>query len=259
MTKEIRNIFIIGNKGAMGSFFENRFKEIKGLIVDGMDQPIDKELMRSKLKESNLILLCVPIGAVEQLVSLIAEITTKFPILVDICSVKVNPMKLMLKRYPGPVVGTHPLFGPNPDKDFPLKIAMVRGRGDREFDLVKSFFKEGGFGTFECTAEEHDYAMAYIQGLNFVTTLSYFASCAGDESLLRFLTPSFKRRIESAHKMLTQDSNLFQTLFESNPYSHEAVKRFRSYLNLASAGDLEILIERAWWWWNGKYGGGGVP
>lgn len=259
MIKEIKNIFIIGNKGAMGTFFEKRFKDIQEISVLGMDQPIDKNLMRSCLETAHMILLCIPIGAMYEITSLIAECTSNLPILVDICSVKVKPMDIMLRKYTGPVVGTHPLFGPNPHKDLPLKMAMIRGRGNEEFDLVNQFFEKLGFVTFECTAKEHDYAMAYIQGLNFVTTLSYFASCAGDESILKFITPSFERRIEAASKMLTEDANLFQTLFESNPFSHEAVKRFRSFLNLASAGDLELLVQKAWWWWNENHKGGGVP
>ncbi len=67
-------------------------------------------------------------------------------------------------------------------------------------ELVKQIFKSIGCNVFECSAKEHDQAMAFIQGLNFVTTLSYFAAFSDDESLLKFITPSFKRRIESAKK-----------------------------------------------------------
>lgn len=259
MINEIRKVLIFGNKGAMGSFFEKRLRSTPNLFIEGVDKPIDMEKLKTTIDYVHLILLCVPIGAIYDITNLISDISTKFPILVDICSVKVKPMNIMLKKYRGPVVGTHPLFGPTPDPDLPLNIAMVKGRGDKEFDLVNEFLRKCGFNTFVCSAKEHDYAMAYIQGLNFVTTLSYFAACAGDESILKFITPSFKRRIESAQKMLTMDSQLFQTLFESNPFSHEAVKRFRSFLNLASAGDLELLINKAWWWWNEKQKGGGVP
>ncbi|GAB6886883.1 prephenate dehydrogenase [Desulfothermus okinawensis JCM 13304] len=243
----------------MGTFFEKRLKSQGEFTVYGIDRPFNYSYMDSIFKDLDMVLLCIPAYAIKDVVLGLSSKLNKNTILVDICSVKVLPMEAMLKSHCGPVVGTHPLFGPDPGPDIPLKIAIVRGRGDYEVELVKQIFKSIGCNVFECSAKEHDQAMAFIQGLNFVTTLSYFAAFSDDESLLKFITPSFKRRIESAKKMLTEDSSLFQTLFESNPYSHEAVKKFRSFLNLASAGDLDLLVQKAWWWWKVYPDRGDVP
>ena len=102
------------------------------------------------------------------------------------------------------------------------------------------------------TAEKHDQAMARIQNMNFITNLAYFALLAGQEDLLPFLTPSFRRRRNAARKMLTEDAQLFAGLFEANPHSHEAVRQYRQMLNLAAAGDIDLLCRRAQWWWNTK-------
>ena len=50
----------------------------------------------------------------------------KGAILCDVCSVKVNPLAQMLEAYDGPVVGTHPLFGPEPKPEDPLRVAVMR-------------------------------------------------------------------------------------------------------------------------------------
>lgn len=76
--------------------------------------------------------------------------------------------------------------------------------------------------------------MARIQGMNFITSLAYFALLAGEDDLLPFLTPSFDRpQGRAARKMLTEDARLFAGLFEANPHSHEAVRQYRQILNLA--------------------------
>ncbi len=256
--KDIKRIVIVGHKGAMGSYFMKVFSAIEGTEVMGIDRPLESSSL-SSVHGAHIVLLCIPVQALEIFMQEIREkVYGEDFILVDISSVKVLPMKTMLSYYKGPVVGTHPLFGPSPTKDMSLRIAMVRGRGDEEFIRVQKLFHKAGFDTFECTAQEHDQALAFIQGLNFVTTLSYFAAFSEDSSLLKFMTPSFKRRLNAAKKMLIQDASLFQQLFESNPYSHEAVKRFRSFLNLASAGDLDLLVQKAWWWWRQENKGEGV-
>ena len=97
--------------------------------------------------------------------------------------------------------------------------------------------------------------MARIQNMNFITNLAYFALLAGQEDLLPFLTPSFRRRQNAARKMLTEDARLFSGLFEANPHSHEAVRQYRQMLNLAAAGDIDLLCRRAQWWWEDGAGG----
>ena len=83
-------------------------------------------------------------------------------------------------------------------------------------------------------------------------SVAYFALLAGQKDLLPFLTPSFRRRQNAARKMLTEDAQLFAGLFEANPHSHEAVRQYRQMLNLAAAGDIDLLCRRAQWWWNTK-------
>ena len=89
---------------------------------------------------------------------------------------------------------------------------------------------------------------AVIQGLNFVTTVSYLSVLAHDKGVKQFLTPSFERRLEAARKMVTQDAELFTMLFETNPFSQDAVRSYRNYLHVAAGGDIDILVERAKWW-----------
>jgi prephenate dehydrogenase len=202
----------------------------------------------------------VPITALDNVLQNIKGFLTPPTILADICSVKVIPMTKMEESYAGPVVGTHPLFGPEPAKDDPLKVAICpssRKQDEQVLESVQELFSCAGMNTFVTSAQEHDEAMAYIQGLNFITTLSYFSCLPEYLELDKFITPSFKRRMDAAKKMLTQDASLFTKLFEQNPLSGKSVRRFKSFLSVCAAGDVELLAQKAAWWWRASIDKGG--
>jgi prephenate dehydrogenase len=254
---QIEVVSIIGSKGGMGSFFSRELRSA-GLEVRELDQPLENEVLQEALSGSDLVLLAVPTEAVALVLERIEDYLLPPTILADICSVKVRPVKQMLEQYPGPVVGTHPLFGPQPDAQTALRTAVVSGRDEESRELVHELLTRIGQTPFATSAEEHDRCMAFIQGLNFVTSASYIAATTQEPAIENFLTPSFSRRLSAAQKMLTQDAELFEGLFEANPFSHEAVRQFRSYLNLAAAGELELLVEKAAWWWSEQKQGGGT-
>lgn len=241
---------VIGSRGRMGRLFTSRL-QAAGVTVAGLDQPLEQRRLAEVLPGQNLVLLAVPAPVLEDVLTRCAEHLSPEMILMDICSVKVLPMAAMLKHHVGPVVGTHPLFGPDPNQD--ARVAVTPGRGDQALAATMDLLAGLGFTSFLTTPETHDRAMAAVQGLNFVTTCAYLSALAEDESLESFLTPSFSRRLEAARKMLTEDATMFTDLFEVNPYSQDAVRLFRSHLNLAAGGDMDVLAQRAGWWWRNKY------
>jgi len=240
---------VIGSQGRMGTLFASRL-QAAGITVAGLDQPLEKQHLAEALPGQDLVLLAVPAPVLEDVLIQCVEHLSPETMLMDICSVKVLPMAAMLKHHAGPVVGTHPLFGPEPDQN--TRMAVTPGRGDQALAAIMDLLAGLGFTPFLTTPETHDRAMAAVQGLNFVTTCAYLSALAEDESLESFLTPSFFRRLEAARKMLTEDAAMFVDLFEINPYSQDAVRLFRSQLNLAAGGDVDVLAQRAGWWWRKK-------
>ena len=246
----IQTILFIGGNGAMARFLQPRLEEA-GYAVRGVDKPLDGEQLRTAASGVDLVILAVPVPAVEEVLAKVVPFVPARAILADICSVKDAPLRHMLHYFSGDVVGTHPLFGPAPDAATPLRTVLVPGRGANALERVRDVFERVGLVCFESTAEAHDRSVALLQGLNFVTSVAYLACSADQEAVATFMTPSFTRRLEAAKKMLLEDSPLFTALFEANPYSQDAVRQFRSYLNLAAAGDMDILVEKAAWWWRG--------
>ncbi len=247
----IDNIAILGAKGRMGALFCAR-AHMAGMTVAELDQPLEPTMLQRSLEHADMVLLCVPAKSIAQVLKAMSDLLSKKQILADITSVKMLPMQQMRSSHQGPVVGTHPLFGPSPDPE-DMRVAVMPARQDASDNAactaVEACFRRMGCSTFRTTAEAHDRAAARVQGLNFITSVAYFATLGHDEEITPFLTPSFCRRLKAAKSMLTEDAALFEVMFEANPYSQEAVRAFRAMLNYASAGDVNLLVERAAWWW----------
>ncbi|MCR4666267.1 MAG: prephenate dehydrogenase/arogenate dehydrogenase family protein [Desulfovibrio sp.] len=241
---------LIGGSGRMAQMLATRARE-RNLAVSAVDRPFAADVMKKETCGVTFALFCVPALVLKKVLRTVCPFLPKACIVADITSVKEMPVSVMEEVWEGPVVGTHPLFGPKPDDSGPLPVVLTPGKKATEGALLttEEFFCSLGFQTFRCTPSRHDEAMANIQNLNFITTLAYFALLANREDLLPFLTPSFHRRMTAAKKMLTEDASMFSGLFEANPHSHEIVRRYRQILNVAASGDIEVLCQRARWWW----------
>jgi prephenate dehydrogenase len=251
----IARIAIVGARGQMGALFVRSFHKA-GYEVSTLDRPYRPDGSDAAIAEAlagaQMVLISVPVTATREVARTLAPHLAPGAILCDVCSVKVNPVMQMLEAYDGPVVGTHPLFGPVIPEGFEPRVAVTPGRETAEggaAEAVSAVFARAGFVPFASTAEEHDRAMAVVQGLNFITTVAYLAAARQTPGIENFRTPSFERRLEAARKMLTKDRELFQLIAEDNPFLQETVRQFTSYLDLAAGGDLDLLSARASWWW----------
>ena len=254
----LQSITVVGGEGGMGRLFRSRLETCVSGPVRSLDKPLRRRELDRDVPDADLILLAVPLPALDEVLHSLAPRLEPRTVLADLASVKTRPVDLMLRSHAGPVVGTHPLFGPAPEADTPLRIAVVPGRDEHAAAETQDLLAAAGLQPFRTDARTHDQCMARIQGLNFATTVSYLAATSLQPDLEKFATPSFRRRLEAARKMLVQDGELFCDAFESNPYSQDAVRTFRSLLNLASAGELDLLRQRAMWWWHSCETGGGT-
>ncbi|NCC26215.1 MAG: prephenate dehydrogenase [Deltaproteobacteria bacterium] len=248
MTQAQRTVTLIGAQGRMGRMLGYGLASA-GATVHFLDRPLTQDKLQAALPGSDIVILSVPIDAVNEVLENIAPHLGPDTILADICSVKTEPVRAMLQAHAGPVVGTHPLFGPSPEPGTPLRVAIVPARNDEAATAMAGLFRAMGHESFITSAEEHDRAMAYVQGLNFATTLAYLASAPQDMDIAKFLTPSFERRLEAARTMCTSDAGMFASMCEANPAMGEILRNFRSFLNIAAGGDLDLLSKRAGWWW----------
>ena len=252
--RAISTIALVGARGGMGQLVAAKCRAA-GVAVRELDRPLTDDGIAAALAGADMVLVSVPVYATAEVTARLAPYLAAPQILADVGSVKTLPIAAMVEGYAGPVVGTHPLFGPVPAPDDGLRVAVMDGRPGQDVwatEAVTAWCARLGFAPFASSAEEHDRAAAFVQGLNFVTTVAYFAAQAAGGEAAKYLTPSFTRRLVAAEKLITKDAALFTALYEANPYSHEAVRNFRSFLNLAAGGDVDLLVRRAEAWWTAE-------
>jgi len=251
-------ISILGHQGQMGLMLSERLQGA-GYEILGIDLPFTEDKIQKCVQCSDIVILCIPAHAIHDISRNLRPYMSQDAILMDITSVKILPMRSMEEFHNGPVVGTHPLFGPRSQNY--KQICLCQGswffdenipqhHRDKVMSVAQKIFTDIGCTTFLSTPEEHDNAMGAIQGLNFVTNVAYFAMTSNMKNLRPFLTPSFLRRLESTRTLINDDGELFMGLFDANPMSQNLVRQYRSFLNIAAGGDMDVLVELAKKWFN---------
>jgi prephenate dehydrogenase len=202
------------------------------------------------LSLSRIVLLCVPVTALEAALREIAPHLGPDHLLMDITSVKTFPLRWMETAFSGQIVGAHPLFGPRPRPE-EMRVALVRGAraGEAACREAERLFRRIGCATFWTTAEEHDAGVGLAQSLNFTVSAAFFCALARQGGIEPFLTPSLKRHLEAARKHLTVDTDMFCSFTSMNPEYPKVLDRYRAILEEALAGNLaRIAAEAAVWY-----------
>ncbi|MGH9339066.1 MAG: prephenate dehydrogenase/arogenate dehydrogenase family protein [Acidobacteriota bacterium] len=119
---------------------------------------------------SGLVLLCVPISAIEDTCKKMAPLLREGQIVVDTCSVKQYPVSLMLAHLPPfvEILGTHPLFGPDSGQEgiAGLKIGVCRIRiSDESYQMIRRYLESLHLVIIETDPEEHDRQIAKSQAI----------------------------------------------------------------------------------------------
>lgn len=177
--------------------------------------------MRSlqEIARCDVVVLAVPVGAMRGLCVQLGPMLAKGTLLVDVGSVKMQPMAIMVDLIPAHVeiLGTHPLFGPQSvgRSLAGKKIALCPVRGAR-WRLASAFLRRLGLDVIVTTAQEHDQELATVQGLTHL-----IAKVIVEMGPLpdRLTTASFEC-LMNAVNMVKDDSPAVRNAIEaSNPFS----------------------------------------
>jgi len=222
-------IGIIGGKGKMGEFFKNFFekKGYKVLISDKETSLTNVELV----KNSKMILISVPINVFPQVVEEISPYVKEKHWVMDICSLKLEPYKVMKKFLrKGEILATHPLFGPYEKSLNQKTIAYFPIRGKKFTDWFKKIMTEEGVKLIKISPKKHDQMMALIQVINHFWLILLGKLIIGSKFYLRTLvnlsTPSFIRQLDILKRLAYQEADLYAKIQLENPWG----KKLRNFL-----------------------------
>jgi prephenate dehydrogenase len=171
----------------------------------------------------DIVVLTVAISAVEETCQRLAPLLRPGQLVVDTCSVKVEPVRVMLQHLPAHVqiLGTHPLFGPDSGREgiAGLKIVLCPVRIEpADYDGIRLFLAGLGLQLIEATPEEHDRQAARTQAVFHLLAQALGRLGWGDDPIA---TPGPEAFFRQVSRLRNDSFQLFVEMQRRNPYAAE--------------------------------------
>ncbi|WP_139683881.1 bifunctional chorismate mutase/prephenate dehydrogenase [Vibrio tasmaniensis] len=238
LNPELRSVVIVGGNGQLGGLFGRMFKlsgyEVK--ILGSQDWDRADEI----LDNAGLVVVTVPIHLTEGVIAKLGNLPSDC-ILCDLTSIKSKPLQAMLDMHQGPVVGLHPMFGPDVPSLAKQVIVYSDGRGSESYQWLLNQFGIWGASLCQMDAAEHDHGMTLIQALRHFTSFAYGLHLSKEnpniDQLLKLSSPIYRLEIAMVGRLFAQDPNLYGDIILSSDENIEMIRRFHSRFGEA----LEIL------------------
>ena len=175
----------------------------------------------------DVVILAPPVQRIAEVCRQIRGWVKPGALVVDVGSVKEEPIAAMLEALPDSVaiVGTHPLFGPQTGAAGirGLRIALVDVRGDRLACVERFLSQELGLATLVTTAEEHDRQLAFVQGLTHLLSRIIVEM---DLPPLDHTTATFDTMMQMVDSVRYDSEELFRAIENRNRFVPGTRERF---------------------------------
>ena len=214
-------IGIIGGNGRMGSFFKKMFlsDNIEVLISD-----VDTRITNRELAErADIIIICVPIDVTVRVISEINPVLTKDKLLLDITSIKVEPVNKMLESQ-ADVIGMHPMFGPTIPTTVNQTLILTPGRDTHGWiNILQEYFKKKGMKVKITTTEQHDKIMSLIQVLIHFNSIAIGITMSrlgfDIKETLEYTSPIYRMELLMISRIFAQSPRLYGNIPMRNPHT----------------------------------------
>ncbi|MEN4725378.1 bifunctional chorismate mutase/prephenate dehydrogenase [Erwinia amylovora] len=244
---ELRPVVIVGGNGQMGRLFE-KMLTLSGYQVKILDKE-DWVNAESLLANAGMVIVSVPIHLTEKVISELPPLARDC-ILVDLASVKQKPLQAMLAAHSGPVLGLHPMFGPDSGSLAKQLVVWCEGRQPEAWQWFLEQIQVWGARLHRIGAEEHDQNMAFIQALRHFATFAYGLHLAEEnvqlEQLLALSSPIYRLELAMVGRLFAQDPQLYADIIMSSENNLALIKRyyqrFGEAIKLLEHGDKQAFI-----------------
>ncbi len=206
------------------------------------------------VRESDRVIICVSITAFEETVKKIAPAVHQNQPIMDICSIKEYPVKVMHENLKsGLILGTHPVFGPG-SKGVKHKAYILTPVNPKESEYAENYRKlleKQGAHVFTMSPQKHDQLMTMVLGL------PHFLGLAACETLVAQKDfPESKKVAGTTYRMLftlaeataleTPDlyANLQTKLPKVQKIETQFLKNAQEWLDLIKDKNSDAIIER---------------
>ena len=236
---EPQRIAIIGGEGGMGRSLNTLFSDL-GHEVSSADLETDLH-PKDAASDADVVVISVPIRETRAVIEELGPLVREDALLMDVTSIKTDPMEAMLASTKASVLGTHPMFGPGVNTYQGQRVVLCPGRGEGWLDWARQMFTARGLVITETTPAEHDAMMAIVQILHHFKTqvlgLALSRTGVSLEETLRFTSPAYLLETYVTGRHFAQAPELYGPIEMLNPDSERVISVFR-----AAAADLAEIL-----------------
>ncbi|UAK73716.1 bifunctional chorismate mutase/prephenate dehydrogenase [Aeromonas enteropelogenes] len=248
MKPDLGKVVIIGGQGQLGRLFDNLFS-LSGYRVETLGQA-DWPRADEILQGAGLVMVAVPIDVTCQVIDRLGNLPENC-LLVDVTSVKAAPLEHMLAVHKGPVLGLHPMFGPDVASLAKQVIVCCQGRDGAASQWLLDQMTIWGARLQQVEAKAHDEAMTFIQALRHFATFAYGWHLSREQAnidrLLHLSSPIYRLELAMVGRLFAQDPHLYADIILSSPQNLAMIRRyyqnFGEVLGLLEQGDRAGFID----------------
>jgi chorismate mutase/prephenate dehydrogenase len=226
----LRPVVIVGGAGQMGRLFE-KMLTLSGYQVRILEKE-DWEHAPALMADAGMVIVSVPIHVTEQIIGKLPPLP-KDCILVDLASVKNGPLQAMLAAHTGPVLGLHPMFGPDSGSLAKQVVVYCDGRQPEAYQWFLEQIQVWGARLHRISAVEH--------GLHLAEENVQL------EQLLALSSPIYRLELAMVGRLFAQDPQLYADIIMSSENNLALIKRyyqrFGEAITLLEHGDKQAFID----------------
>ncbi len=233
-------IGIIGGTGGMGRWFADLLHK-EGYVVHVWGRKSAMGI-NDLIKLCNVLVISVPISVTAEMIKKVGPLLPEGSLLMDLTSLKREPVELMLSCSRADVIGCHPLFGPQLTDASGQNVVLCPARGSKWLPWLRSVLQKNGLVVMDKDPEEHDKMMAIVQVLNHLNTISLglLLAATGIElaEINKLATPIFQTKVEIIKKVFTENPALYTDIIAQNPATLKMLDLYEKAL-----ADIRVLLQ----------------
>lgn len=227
-TEESKHILFVGGEGGMGRLYRS-FAKNSGHETYSLDKGnwYQLEEMAPRL---DMVIITVPINVTVDVIKRIAPKLKKDTILADFTSNKTEPLEAMLGEFEGPVVGLHPMHGPDVPNLSKQLMVFCEGRDTSEANWFKEQCKLWGMRVIEADPAKHDHVMNLVQGLRHFVALLHGSFMKKYDlkpaEMLDYSSPIYRAELMMTGRIFAQDAELYADIVFANKERRDLLLSF---------------------------------
>jgi chorismate mutase/prephenate dehydrogenase len=246
---DLGHVVVVGGDGQLGQLF-TQMLTLSGYQVKSLDKN-DWHHAEALFDGAGMVLVTVPIKVT---CDVIREHLTHLPetcILADLTSIKEQPVLAMLEAHKGPVVGLHPMFGPDVGSLAKQVVVVCHGRQPESYQWLLEQIAIWGARIVEAEPVKHDKAMQLVQAMRHFSSFVYGVNLCEEkadiDTLLQFSSPIYRLELAMVGRLFAQDPELYADIIFAQQGSQVVISdyldNYRDALALLKSGDRNAFVD----------------